>query len=682
MEHDVSLLKDLIILLLAAVPIGFVFSRLKLPGIVGFMITGVVIGPYGLRLIADVEAINALAEIGIVLLLFVIGLEFSLKRLLEMRRFVLLGGGLQVTITILISAVLLRTVGLETERAIFYGFLFALSSTAIVLKSYTDRAEIDTPHGRSAVGILLFQDICVVPMMLLIPVLSGERTGAPTNIVTSLGTAVVAVAGIILAARYVVPTALFQIVRLRSSEVFISFVVLLILGTSWLTSQLGLSLALGAFIAGLVLSESEYSHQIVSDILPFRDVFNSIFFISIGMLLSLSALYANLLTVGVWIVGIFFMKLVVVLAVMVIFNPLRISLVAAIGLSQVGEFSFVLARAGLEYNLLPADDYQRFLAASIVLMSATPLLIQAAPRIAYAIQSLFTHEHKPGSESQPFNPGGEEISGHVIVVGYGLNGRNLSKVLERAHLPFLVLEINADSVRAAAARGVPIYYGDSTRREVLERAGIEKARLIVLAISDPIATRRTVWLARQMNPTIHIIVRTRYMSEMADLYGLGADEIVPEEFETSLEIFSRVLTHYGIARNVIQSEVDEIRREGYQMLRSPSLPLMEMGTIARLLESASTQTCVVEPGSTAEGKTIGDLRLRTTTGASVLAVLRNTTTEVSPGPDFELAADDIVVLLGSFENTEKAIEYLRAPLAGKGEAEQGVPVLKPGIGEV
>lgn len=661
MPHDLSLLKDLIVVLLAAVPLAFVCSRLRLPTIVGFMLTGVLIGPFGLGLIHDVEAVEALAEIGVVLLLFTIGLEFSLRRIADMKRLVFMGGGLQVALSVLLATAVAWLFSVPVRQAIFYGFLFALSSTAIVLKTYFDRAEIDTPHGRAGVGILLFQDICVVPMMLLIPVLSGREASTPVEVMIRLGTALLAVVIIILTARFIMPRLLFHVVRLRSSEIFIIFIILTVLGTSWLTAQFGLSLALGAFIAGLVLSESEYSHQIVADILPFRDVFNSIFFVSIGMLLSITALIQNLPTVLILVVALFLGKaLVLMIAMLTLKTSLRVSLLVALGLAQIGEFSFILARAGLPQGLLADNSYQIFLASSILLMVATPFLIQVAPHLGFLVESKLFPRAGHRSEADGLNPVAEELKGHVVIVGYGLNGRNLSKVLRRVGIPYLVLELNAETVRVAGTQGEPIVYGDSTRKEVLYHAGIKHARQLVLAISDPVATRRTVWLARKMNADLHIIVRTRYMSEMQDLYELGATEIIPEEFETSIEIFARVLREYGIARNVIQRQIEEIRDEGYQMLRAPSLPMVSMSSIADAPGNASTETLFIETGTRAAGRTLAELRLRKMTGATMITVVRDGHTEINPGPDFKLSANDIVVLLGSPENIEEAIEYISA----------------------
>jgi CPA2 family monovalent cation:H+ antiporter-2 len=639
------------------VPIAFIFHRLRLPVIVGFMITGVLIGPYGLGLIRNAEGIDLMAEIGVALLLFTIGLEFSPRRLLEMRRLVLVGGTLQVVLSISFVTAIAYALRRPVTQAIFFGFLFALSSTAIVLKTYIDRAEVDAPHGRAATGVLLFQDLSIVPMMLMIPILSGRNASSTSQIVMTFLTALVAIAVIILASRKIVPYLLHHIVRLRSPEVFIISVVLICLGTSFLTAQFGLSLALGAFIAGMVLSESEYNHQIVADILPFRDVFNSLFFISIGMLLSLGALASNIVVVIAWVAGLIVVKaLIVLLVVRMLGYSFRVSAMTAIGLAQIGEFSFILAKTGVPEGLLPDLDYQRFLATSIISMIATPFLIKAAPRIGYAVQSLFG----PSSALEPtvpsYQPEEHELTGHVIIVGYGFNGRNLAKVLRRTKVPYLVLELNADAVSSARAEGERVIYGDATRREVLHHVGIDKARVLVLAISDPVATRHTVSVGREMNPDVHIIVRTRYMTEINDLRDLGADEIIPEEFETSIEIFSRVLTELGIPGHIVQHQVAAIRGEGYEILRLPTLPMVELVDIREALGSAATETFIVPPDSQAAGKTIGELKLRTKTGVSVIAHIHDGNTEINPGPDVAINVEDVLVLLGTTDNIHRAIE--------------------------
>ena len=645
--------------MLVSVPVAFLCLRLKLPLLVGLILSGIAIGPYGLGWIHELEAIEVLAEIGVMLLLFTIGLEFSLRRLREMKTLVLVGGGLQVAITVGVTAGISMAFGRGAAQAVFFGFLVALSSTAIVLKSYVERNEVDAPHGRAAVGILLFQDISIVLMLLLVPILGGDDIVSTTRILINLGGSLLALVLIVLAAWFLLPKFLKKMVHLRSPEAFLLTVVLLCLGMSWVTSQFGLSLALGAFIAGMVLADSDYSHQVTAEILPFRDVFNSLFFVSIGMLLSLSALAANVAVVIVLVIGLIVLKSLILWAIIrVLGYPQRIATMAALGLAQIGEFSFVLAKAGQGANLLPQNDYQTFLAASVISMIATPFLISFAPRLGYFVQKIF----RDGSDADIGNSeedihmtssGG--LQQHVIIVGYGLNGRNLARVLRTVGIPYVILELNADVVRQAKAKGEKINFGDATRREVLLHAGLDRAWAMVLAMSDAPAARRTVDVAHRLNDKLHIIVRTRYVAEIAELFKLGADEVIPEEFETSIEIFSRVLHRYGTSRNIIESQIERIRRQGYEMLRSPALPQVERPPdLGVALDSASTDTVMLADDSPVVGKSLGNLNVRGISGATVIAIVREGQTKISPGANYELAKGDTVVLLGSPEKLDRA----------------------------
>ncbi|AEP10854.1 monovalent cation:proton antiporter family protein [Chloracidobacterium thermophilum] len=657
MHIEIPVLRDIVLLLLASLPIVFVCGRLRLPTIIGYMLTGVVIGPSGLGVIGDVHAVETLAEIGVVLLLFTIGLEFSLEKLLAMQRVVFLGGGMQVGVTIVAAMLLAHWgVGLAWPSAIFVGFLVALSSTAIVLKTYVDRAESDTPHGRMAIGILLFQDLCIVPMMLFLPLLSGQRTANLWYILKTLGLAAGSVLLIMLLARRVFPFLLQWLVTLRSREVFVSFAVLACLGTAWLTSQAGLSLALGAFIAGVVLSESEYSHQIVADILPFRDIFNGIFFVSIGMLLSLEVLTTT------WPVVLGLVALIVVGKTVLAFAAIkalgrtpRVALMAALGIAQIGEFSFVLLKVGAEAGLLEGAAYQTFLAASILTMLATPFLIALAPALGYQAGRWTGIADTPDTGAAELPP----VSGHVIIAGYGLNGRNLARVLRAAGIPYRIIELNIESIRAGRKQGEPILYGDGTRREVLHAARIEAARVLVVAISDATATRRIAALAREMNPNLHIIVRTRFVSEMNGLYALGVQQVIPEEFETSLEIFARVLREYGLSRQYIQQQVEMIRREGYRLLDADCPERTTLITeLATVIENATTLALRLPSEGLAIGQSLRKLALRPTFGVTVVAVQRGAETTVNPDADFVLEAGDVLVLLGRPEKLESAAAYL------------------------
>jgi monovalent cation:H+ antiporter-2, CPA2 family len=666
--HTPPLFADLLIILMVSVPVAFACLRLKLPLLVGLMLTGIVIGPYGLGLIKELEAIEILAEIGVMLLLFTIGLEFSLHRLREMKRLVLVGGGLQVALTIAAVTIVAVLFGRGLNQALFFGFLVALSSTAIVLKSYAERKETDAPHGRAGVGILLFQDISIVLMMLLVPVLGGKDSASLGAVAAKLGGSLLGLIVIVAGAWFLVPVMLKQIVRLKSPEVLLLLVVLLCLGISFVTAQFGLSLALGAFIAGMVLAESDFSHQVTADILPFRDVFNSIFFVSIGMLLSFTSLIENLSTVFLWVVFLVVGKALIIWAVIQLLGllgfPQRVAAMTALGLAQIGEFSFVLAKAGRAVDLLPDADYQSFLGASIISMIITPFMIAAAPRFGYFVQrfvpdkkSVEDLESNPEEDLHITSTGG--LNNHVIIVGYGLNGRNLARVLRAVNVSYTILDLNAEVVREAKEKGEKINFGDATRREVLHHAAIENANALVLAMSDPQAVRRTVKQARELNEKIYIVVRTRYTSEITELLQYGADEVIPEEFETSIEIFSRVLLRYGVDRHTIENQIERIRRQGYEMLRSPSIQRVEMSNLNAALQAATTDTVKLNPASPAVGKNLGELNLRNATGATLIAVVRGDKTKIGPGANYKLQENDILILFGKPERIEQAIKILQ-----------------------
>lgn len=661
--HTPELFADLLIILLVSVPVAFICLRLKLPVIVGLMLTGMGIGPFGLGLIKDLHSIELLAEVGVTLLLFTIGLEFSIKRLREMKTLVLVGGGLQVLLTIAATVAVAYFFGGEIRQGVFFGFLIALSSTAIVLKTYVERNEVDAPHGRAGVGILLFQDISIVFMLLTIPLLGGEDVVSLASIVLSLASSLFALVVIVVAAWLLLPLFLKQVVMLKSPEVFVLTVVLFCLGMSFVTSYFGLSLALGGFIAGMVLADSDYNHQVTTEILPFRDVFNALFFVSIGLLLSLGALVANIGSVALIVVGMMIVKAIIIwLIIRLLGFPQRIAIMTAMGLAQIGEFSFVLAKVGQVANLLPENDYQIFLASSIISMIATPFLIAAAPEFSFWLQRFLkdgtVHDVENAEDDEVHMTSSGGLQQHVIIVGYGLNGRNLARVLRAVGIPYVVLELDAEVVKRAKGKGEKINFGDATRREVLAHAKIDQAWAIVLAMSDPHAARRTVTQIRSLSKDVHIIVRTRYVAEISELFAIGADEVIPEEFETSIEIFSRVLYRYGVARTVIENQIDRIRNQGYEMLRSPSGPSGPVEDLRVALNAAGAETVRLPDDSPAIGKNLGELNLRSRTGATVVAIVREGETVVSPGADLNLKAADTVVLLGQPEAIEQTVEFL------------------------
>jgi len=662
---EIGFLKELLIVLTATVSIAFLFQKLKLPAIVGFLLTGVIIGPNGLQLIRNMDQVEILAEIGVVLLLFTIGLEFSLGEFL--RRSVIWAGSLQILLTTLVVMMVSLPLGYPIEAGIFFGFLVSLSSTAIVLKVYNDRGEIHALQGRLATGILLFQDLCMVPMMLSVPVLGQSGRFSFSLIGGALIKGVVVILLVTLTARTLLPWLLRQVALLRNRELFLLFVIFICLGTAWLTSEAGLSLALGAFIAGLVISESEFSHQIVADIIPLRDSFSGIFFISIGMLLQLDFLRHDTFTVLGSLALIVGIKGALILIVFWwLYRSLRLGVVLALSLAQIGEFSFILAQAGRGYGLLSPEEEQTFLAASILSMVATPFLIAGGHRLAFGLEQVVSGRSAPAPMAEG-KEAGDPTTGHVIIVGYGLNGQNLARVLKEVGILYRTLELDLDLVRRARASGEIISFGDGTRAEVLQMMGVGQARILVVAISDPVATARIVSQARRLRPDLYVIVRTRYVAEIEHLYRLGASQVIPEEFETSVEIFARVLQEYHIPRNVISLQVDLIRKEHYGTLRGLSLQGKRLDELSQFLAGTTTDTVLIVRDSPSVGRSLEELQLRSKSGVTVIAAVRHGVSTTNPGPDFRLEAGDVLVLLGSHKELDQAGQIL-CPQSPEGES--------------
>ncbi len=653
-------LRSLILIFGVSAVVVYALGRLKQPSIVGFLIAGVILGPHGFKFINDVHEVELLAEIGVILLMFTIGLEFSLKNLMMLRSQVFGTGLLQITLTTITVAVISYFfLNQKLNAATFDGFVISLSSTAIVMKLLMDRAEINSPHGRISVGILIFQDLCVIPFMLLVPVLSGNGGNIQTIVVTMLKSFGF-ITLILLAARWAVPFVLHEIVKTKIRELFVITIILLCVGTAFFTSTLGLSLALGAFIAGIVISESEYASQAIADIMPFKESFIGLFFISVGMLMDLSFLINNISTIIFAVLSIILIKfLTVSLASVISGQPLRTSILTGLYLFQIGEFSFVLALAGKSVGLLDEYGYQVFLASSVITMLLTPFVISIAPKVSeylisvLPIKSFERLKRKKEREEFP-----TKKSDHVIIIGFGVNGSNLARVLKETGIPYVVLELNANTVKKFRKKGEPIYYGDGTSSEILHKLGIQNAKILVVAISDPAATRRIVQIARFENPNIHIIVRTRYILEVDDLLKLGANEVIPEEFETSIEIFSRVLHYLNTPRNIIAELIENIRQDHYRALRTITIPKKTLADTKDFLKLIETETYLVKKNSYVDGLSIKDTRLRNTTGATIIAVQRGDEIIQNPSPDFILKEGDVLLLIGKKKDINRAIFYL------------------------
>jgi CPA2 family monovalent cation:H+ antiporter-2 len=649
-----SLLLDLVTIFGLSVLAAVVCHRFRLPSAVGLLLAGVMAGPHALQLVRNAHEIELLAEIGVVLLLFVIGLEISIADLERLKRFFAIGGSTQFFGTAAVVTLLLPLTGLVPQQSLYLGFVVALSSTAIVLRVLQERGELETPHGRSILSILIYQDIGVVPVMLTAPLLAGMA-----GLATSGGGGGLADLGVLLlkvslvaafgyaAYRWIVPWVLERITRTRSSEAFLLGVFMLCVGIAVLTQSLGLSLALGAFLAGFILSESEYSHQSVAVMLPFRDVLMSLFFISIGMLLDVKVLVGNLGQMLLLTAGVLLIKPVIAaVASVAVGLPLRQAVLSGMALAQVGEFSLVATKAGVSAGLLSQEVFQSVLVVAVLTMLATPLLIQAAPVLAERLAATpLGRWSDRRSWEEPVGTGPGEPPG-VLIVGYGVTGRNLAASCRRCDVPFAVVELNAALVKNARSEGIPIHYGDASQPAILELVRVHQARAIVVVIDDPGAARRIVELARRMAPNAFLLVRTRYLREVEPLSQLGADEVIADELEVSIEVFSRVLARMLVPRERIKELIGDVRGEWRRMARSLATEATRVHDLRVVLPDLATRSIPLREGNPWVGQTIATSGLREEHGVMVLAVQRSGATLANPRGDVVLQAGDVLFVIG------------------------------------
>lgn len=658
----VPLLDELAIVAALAVFVTVVLSRLKLPTVAGLLSAGALLGPFGLRLVSSVHAIEVLAEVGVVLLLFSIGLEFSLARLRDIMRQVALGGAVQVGLTTAVVTAIAVVLGQPVGRGVFYGFAFALSSTAIVLRALAERGELDAPHGKFIVGTLIFQDLCVVPMVLIVPLLGASSPAgeAAASIGFALGKATVVVVGTVLVARFVVPKILGWVDASRSREVFLLAILALCIGTAWLTSMVGLSLALGAFLGGMVVADTEYSHRAMGDILPLRDAFVSVFFVSLGMLFDVRVVASQPLLVGGLLAGFLLAKgLLATLAAMAMRFPSRVAWLAGVGLAQFGEFGFVLSRLAQSSGVVDEADVSPLLAAGIASMFLTPLLVRAAPHITAGERLLAPLERLIGVRSIDEADESRKLENHVIIIGFGVAGRLTASALQAAGAPFVVLELNADNVRKGKELGLPVYYGDATSEEALGHAHLSEARQVVLLMNDQQAAQRVVDMLRRVAPQVPVLMRTRYLAEREGLVKMGARDVVAEEVEGAVEVIARLLRNIEVPRNVIESRIQSIRAETQTSERKQTLPRTQLGDVKALAE-LKIESVLVREQSQAAGASPVSMQLRSTTGVLVVGVRRGEQLLQNPDPQASFAPGDIVYFVGTSAEIRAALPLFDA----------------------
>ena len=658
---EIPFMTEIIVILGLSILVIFLFQKFNMPAVLGFLATGILFGPHAFGLVDQGTEIETMSEIGVILLLFIIGLEFSFKHLLSMRKIVLIGGGLQVLLTILFVGALSLLMGFELNTSVFIGFLFALSSTAIVLKILQDKGLMRTTQGRIALGILIFQDVIVVPMMLLTPILAGIDTNVFAALFI-LALKVILVIGLVyVSARHLVPRLLHEIARTHSRELFLITIIVICFSVAYITSLMGLSLALGAFMAGLCISESEYSHQATGLIIPFREIFTSFFFVSIGMLLDIGFLLDHITLILLMTIAVILIKfLVLISATTALRYPLKTGILVGLSLFQVGEFAFILSRVGIEHGLLSEETNQYFLSVSILTMAITPFLIDYGDKLAQKLlktpfRKLDFMQSVRKTRVSPLEEDLEDINSHLIIIGYGTNGKNAARTAAKAGIPYLILEYDADVVQGAKNRGEPIFFGDARSPHILEYAQIHRARVVIVAVTEYDDALKIVSTIRKLNHGVHIIVRARSIEKSENLLKEGASEAISEEFESSVEVFARMLHQFLVSNAEIDAYIEAIRNETYSAIHSNfhiyQRPTLNIGDLA-------AESIHVRENSPVNGKHLYELEMTESFQVRLVAIIRKGKTIHRINADTRIEAGDELILAGGHEHLKAFLKFL------------------------
>lgn len=649
--HDQRFLIDVAIVLGVAFPVLVLGRFLRIPELISYLLAGIAIGPHALRLIRDAAQVEAIAEVGVALILFFIGLHVPLQKLRTLGKTTFVSGSLQMAFTVAAVATVGMLLGLEWRLATFCGLLVALGSTSVVMPVLATREEIGAPYAGRFLGVSIFQDFAVIPLMLLVPAFASGRNAPPvTTVATRVLLAVVGVVLLVLVARIVVPR-LFTRIAVLGRETFTAGAIVLIVATIAIADRLGISAALGAFAAGIVVGDTEFIHEVAGILRPFRDFLSVLFFASIGMLLQPRFLFENLLLVLGTMLVVVAIKVAAAYPAFRLGSALpRTSLRAAFAVAPIGEFSFLLALEARKHGIMSAYNEQLFISVAVLTLAATPLLVVVGNRWAERLRGGQTDIEEDPAQQKP-------SAQQIILIGYGLNGQNITRVLLETSVPHVVIEEDPRRAEIARRTGCRVIVADAADPDALNAAGIRHSLAVVVAISDAEGTRRIVQRCRRMNPEVRIVVRTRYISEVETLRALGANEVIPEEFETSLEIVTRLLRILSVPGNIVAAQLRILRDEGYRMLRDPALRAAEGRRLSAVLTAGTSQTFLVMPDSKAEGKTLAELSVADD-HVAVPAMLRDGK-PVSPAPMNEpLQGGDTLFLVGAHEDLLRVLDRM------------------------
>ncbi len=652
---NLDLLKDIAIIFALSTVVNFIFTRIKIPTIIGYIVTGMVAGPYLLALISAQNQIEFIAEIGVVLLMFTIGVEFSLNHLVKIRKIVFLGGFIQLSLTTTIAMLLARMFDMSWSESLFVGFLISMTSTTVVLKILQERSELTSNYGRTVLGISVFQDIVMIPMLLLIPVLSGGTGSIGREVVLLLLKSVFIIAFVYVGNRWLMPKILHVIALTKNKELFLMSVLFICLAVALLTAEMGMSLAFGAFLAGLMISESEYSHDAFGNIVPFKDAFTAFFFVSIGMLLNLQFVYEHIFLVTGLVIAVVFIKLIVAGgAAFALGHTLRGTILVGIAISQVGELSFILAKMGLSHQLINSTIYQLLLAVAVITMSISPFLITLGKPLADAILKFHLPSYIVEGIFPLKQPNTPELKNHLVLIGKDSRSRNLAIMSRYMDLPYISIVFDPATARKRQQKGEPVIYGDALNVPILLKAHVDSAEIVVVSIGDLITSMGVVEKIRNLNKHAFIVVRTQHVDDIEELYHLGADQVIPEEFETAIELFERILKKYLVTRRQIETAIARIREDNYGIFREEDENLRY--SILKDIPNLEIVALKVNEHSYLVGKTPGTLLLRSTFGITLLAIKRQDLIIDTPDADTVFHKSDIAYVLGKPDKIAAAID--------------------------
>jgi len=645
---ELVILKDIVIIFAFATAVNYLFTKIRIPTIIGYLLTGIVAGPSLLGVIESPHEIEFMAEIGIILLMFTIGLEFSLNHLIKIRNIVFFGGFIQLIFTAGITALFARMYDMSWGAAVFIGFPLALSSTALVLKILQERGELTSNYGRTVVGILIFQDIILIPLILLTPVLGGQTADIGAKLLGMGSKTLFIMALVYVGNRWIMPRVLHLIALTKNQELFLMSILLVCLAVALLTSEMGMSLAFGAFLGGLMISRSEYSQDAFSHLIPFKDTFTSFFFVSIGMLLDLNFFIENIVLVLATVLLVIVIKTVVASGTAFILgHTFRGTIMVGLAMAQIGEFSFILAKTGQTYQILSDYYYQLFLAVTIASMAVSPFLIMVAKPAAnfllkLPIPEVFVKGIFPLQEIEV-----PAMQNHIVMIGKDSRSLNLSRMANRMKLPYVSIVFDPASARARQVKGEMVVYGDAMNEPILRKAYIETAEIVVVSIGDAITALGVIEKVRTLNKHAYLIVRSKHVSDIEDLYEMGANQVIPEEFETAIELFERILKKLLIPKGEIETAITRIRDDNYGIFMEKE----ENNTFTLNDEIPNVEIVALKAANYPifPGNSMKDVHLRKQYGLTVVAVKRKDAIFENPGSGFLFEADDVIYILGKPE---------------------------------